>query len=183
MLDNYKDMADRAALIRYACEERENTPERVGGLFSDIVAALGVVDRGRVVEFGKLDSVGLVEAWMPHPSYSVVLTTESDGYMQTVGMLDIFQSHDGCTVTQLLTTNYLLNEDTGQIGVDHAHNGNKVFQYTRYCRNGLWSRWRNLEKDRYSPLGLVEITADEIEEIFQDIAPRSIEDEALLEDV
>ena len=90
MLDNYKDMADRAALIRYACEERENTPERVGGLFSDIVAALGVVDRGRVVEFGKLDSVGLVEAWMPHPSYSVVLTTESDGYMQTVGMLDIF---------------------------------------------------------------------------------------------
>ena len=60
MLDNYKDMADRAALIRYACEERENTPERVGGLFSDIVAALGVVDRGRVVEFGKLDSVNIL---------------------------------------------------------------------------------------------------------------------------
>ena len=113
----------------------------------------------------------------------MVLNTESDGNIQTVGMLDIFQSHDGCTVTQLLTTNYLLNEDTGQIGVDHAPTGNMVFQYTRYCRNGLWSRWRNLEKDRYSPLGLVEITADEIEEIFQDIAPRSIEDEALLEDV
>lgn len=157
-MSSNNDLRNRAKEIRNACEEGENTSERIGAMFE---AVLDDLERAkpRYVKFTELDTMGLgstqavsLAAWEPHTRYTVIdgnPLTESDGatLVNMLGMLDIFKTSDDCVVTQVFTTNCMLDVNTGKVEKDHQHHmQSRLFRYMRFMPTSgenayKWGPW------------------------------------------